>query len=189
MPFLLSFKIIRFHTEQHLYVGILKHLSVNMAQNLFNSTNIPLGARVEFVFQWSKWMESQREQLPSDDNANEIPQTNEKPQSMLRSQKHASEKSKIPSISSNSTSTNLLEILKSNAYGKSVMKAFMGRDGKAIKNPQLTDKLRKSLIESILQYCIVKKLELTKSNCELLTKQICKEFPGELAVQHNFPFI
>lgn len=45
---------------QHLYVGVLKHLTPEMASTFLNQSGIPLGAQIEFNYHWNKWMDSSK---------------------------------------------------------------------------------------------------------------------------------
>lgn len=155
-----------------------------MAQNIFNNSDIPLGVRVEFFYQWSQWMNT------IDPHVQLLSKENENPQSKpSKTQKPVTDKINVPSTSTNNPPINLYDILKSNSYGKSVMQTLKNADGSIIEIPELKDNNRKLLIDSVLQYCITYKHDLTKSDCASLTAQICKVFPGELPVQYHFSFI
>lgn len=153
------------YIEQELYVGVLKHLSRNMAQYLFQDTSLPLGARIEFYYQWSQWI-------------NTINQCNQT--SSLETNQHESKETivgtsknqSVIEINSTTTKVDLRMILNSNSYGRSLLKAVKETD-------QLNENLRKMLCESILQFCIVHQHDLTTSDCASLAKQICSTFPGE----------
>lgn len=160
-----------------------------MAQNLLNNCDVPLGVRVEFFYQWSQWIQTidQRVQLTSKVNQNpQSNQINTLKNDTSNAQKLITAKINVPS---NQTSINLLEILQSNSDGKGVMKILTNPDGSAVERPQLTENLRKLLLEAILQFYIANKRSLNKDDCNSLTNQICKTFPDELAVHHQFSFI
>lgn len=70
-------------------------------------------------------------------------------------------------------------VLNSNQYGIT-LKAAYERSG------VLNDNLRKLLVESVLQYCIEAKHDLSVKDCSLLGKQIIQAFPGEEMVSMIF---
>lgn len=162
-----------------------------MARNLFINTDIPLGARVEFYYQWSKWIKQFDQRVQASPNSSLLTdQSNRTNQSY-----HSNESDQLQSLQSNQTidlnkksdaagstsvdtseiSINLKTIINSNTYGQSVLKQF--NEKKA-----MNDNLRKMLCDSILQYCIENKHELSTVDCAKLTKQICSVFSGETAV-------
>lgn len=132
------------YTEQHLYVGILKHLSKDMAQNLFQNTEVPLGARVEFYFHWSKWIKTiePAETIP---NLQSI-QSNVSASALSNMNESFKISSMAPLKSSDTKNINLLAILKSNSYGTSLLKAAKDNTGKM----ELNENLRKVLCDAIL---------------------------------------
>lgn len=143
-------------------------MSKEMAQTLFQSTNIPLGVRVEFFYQWSRWIETTNQ---TNSNESQLDNMESRESSVLKS---------IDSITQEDPKSiqdtiNLNTILKSNTYGKSMLKAY--RDTRT-----MTENLRKLLCDAILQYCVENKHDLTVNDCASLSKQICKVFPGELVV-------
>lgn len=178
--------------EQHLYVEVLKHLTKEMAQNLFQNSIVPLGARVEFFFQWSKWMKNidQRVETTADHFESQSNQTFESSQpepistqsKQINDRESNADKPVVPLLSNQEPIT-LKTILNSNAYGKNLMKAVESKQNKV-----LNENLRKILCEAINQYYVERERDLTKKDCESLSKQICKIFPGELAVHHLLLF-
>lgn len=50
-PFIFHSNFHLIHSEQELFIGILKHLTHRMAENLFVNSDVSLGARVEFCYQ------------------------------------------------------------------------------------------------------------------------------------------
>lgn len=179
---------------------------------MFDNTDVPLGVRVEFFFQWSKWIKNINKRVQLSSKANETPQSNETPLSNESSQSNtqtsAPDNSNASSTSSNtrmpaivndinipSTSSfqkpiNLHDILKSNSYGRNVMEVIqINTDGNTTEKPELNENLRKLLCESVLQYCIQYKHDLSKRDCASLTAQICTAFPNELAVLHYYLLI
>ncbi|XP_017475230.1 PREDICTED: uncharacterized protein LOC108365651 [Rhagoletis zephyria] len=49
------------------------------------------------------------------------------------------------------------------------------------KEKVMDDNLRKLLVESVLQYCIMNSHDLSVTDCASISLQICEVFPGELA--------
>lgn len=152
---------------------------------LFSNTDIPLGARVEFNFQWSKWIKDVSEshaQTPA--NRDEYRQSNQANQSLTgTSESNRSLAGKSNSIQSTETNPTgqeqpplvLNSILQSNQYGASFLKAV------SEKKP-LNDNLRQLLCNAILQYCIEQKRDLSVKDSASLARQICNAFSGELMV-------
>lgn len=138
-----------------------------MAKTLFQNTELTLGARVEFYFQWSKWITSFN-QTSSTEKENESNKSNES----IGLTSHFN-RSTVPVCSSNQM-INLSTILNSNAYGQSLQESL-----KSNGTNQLNENLRKMLCESILQYCITNKHDLTTQDSATLAKQICTLFPKE----------
>lgn len=147
-------------------------MSKEMAQTLFQNTEVPLGVRVEFFYQWSRWIKTIN-QTSSD--SNEIQLTD------LASQESETPGSIAPSTQKNPSSIEdslkLETILKSNIHGKALVDAYK-------QTHTMNENLRKLLLESVLQYCIEHDHELTVSDSALLSNQICAAFPGELMVFH-----
>lgn len=138
-----------------------------MAQTLFQMSDLTLGARVEFYFQWSRWIKSFNE-------SNQVSPTEEKEQSIGSIASTLGSNQSTISVNSSDKMINLNAILNSNAYGQSLLETL-----KSTSTNQLNENLRKILCESILQYCIMNKHDLTTQHCASLAKQICTLFPKE----------
>lgn len=149
----------------------MKHLSKEMARNLFDNTTIPLGVRVEFFFRWSEWIKTSS---TSNFNASTL-NYEEQPTSNLNTAltSNFDSQEKTPS---NQIKLDLKEILESNTYGISLMKSYRSN------NQTMTENFRKLLLESILLYCVENNHDLTTKDCSALASQICDVFPGEIAV-------
>lgn len=147
-------------------MGVLQHLSDQLAAKIFNTTNLSLGAQTEFYYQWSQW----------------INKLNNKSTIVTESTKQYDRKCVIENVYSTSKSSvlKLEDILSSNLYGASVMKTFK-------EQRKLDGNARKLLCEAVLHFCIEKEHSLSVQDSEDLTKQIVISFPGELSV-NNFPF-
>lgn len=138
-------------------------MSQEVVHKLFKSTNISLGVQVEFAYQWSKWIQFNRDNLPVIENG------------QLESSEY-NNTNNIVQIASTTQFLKLDSILKSNAYGLSIIAAF--KDEK-----KLDDNTRKLLCEAIIQFCIEKNHSLTVYDAENITKQIVTMFPDEVAVK------
>lgn len=144
-----------------------------MAQNLFqNFSEIPLGARIQFHFKWSQWIQTVCPPVQIPVKANECLQSNETKAGNMNDEETIK-------IASEAYSINLITILKSNSYGKSLIETFK-------ETKVMTENLRKLLCESILQYCIESRHELSVIDCASLANQICAVFPGEEMVYFVF---
>lgn len=143
-------------------------MSKNLAENLFQNSILPLGARIEFYFQWSQWMNSINQYKQSSPNENN-----------QQSNKTDNTISSGPQVQSRKATKilNLKEILNSNSYGTNLLEAFK-------QTGQMNENLRKLLCESILQFCIMHKHDLTTHDCSMLAKQISSSFPGEEMVHY-----
>lgn len=118
-----------------------------MAQNLFQSTDIPLGARVEFFFQWSQWST----QLAM--NAKMCHQLNQTDDQALNEQPFMN----IP----------IKNQMQNFAfkYLQNILNSFK-------KTKVMTESLCKLLCDSVLQYCIEFKHDLTIPESSKLAQQI-----------------
>lgn len=179
-----------------------------MAETLFDNTKICLGARIEFVYQWSKWMNSFNqciqsspivsEQLPCNQSIDPLLQSNV---SLLQSntactqandpllanefltfQSEFREQITSSKQKENRNPISLSSILNSNAYGKRVIETY-NRD------KSLNDDSRKLLVDSVLQYCIANDHDLSVADCALLSNEISEEFTGEDAVHYHSFFL
>lgn len=170
-----------------------------MAQSLFNNTDLPLGVRVEFNFQWSEWIKDVHKPTQAPENlndktqskkANHPDQTMQSEQSIqqtIQSDQAIQSDQTNPSLAGTSSSNQygeqppliLNSILQSNQYGMSLLKAV------AEKKP-MNDNLRQILCDAILQYCIEKNRALSVKDCASLARQICNVFPDELMVFFYF---
>lgn len=168
-----------------MYVDILKHLSNQTLPFLFQNTPLEiltLGDRIEFVFHWSKWIESIEKQQGSPQTTSNI-NNHSLPVSSNGSVSQENIQSDInvsdANQSSKSSSLYLNTILKSNRYGNAVTEYY-------IKHNELDDTSRKLLAEAVLQFCIATNTELSTSDAESLSTQIVSVFPNELAVCITF---
>ncbi|XP_058812528.1 uncharacterized protein LOC131677034 [Topomyia yanbarensis] len=181
-----------FFKEQELYVGVLEHLCPSMAETLFQNTAIPLGARVEFHYQWSKWIKrkthsnSNREKLNNLSNSNGV---NHPEQPVDQSTTRCQLSSSLLNVTTNAgirqlgivKIMDLNYILHSNTYGKCLMQETSNTGNR------LTDDLRKILCKSVLQFCIEYEHDLSVADCAALTEQILHRYPGELAEYYYRP--
>lgn len=44
------------YLEQQIYVGVLKHLTDELAKDLMAGSKFTVGLRIEFLYQWKKWV-------------------------------------------------------------------------------------------------------------------------------------
>lgn len=168
-----------------------------MAENLFQNTNVSLGARVEFVYQWSKWIKSVNQciQTPpvanNQSNQSNIPilqsnvahfHSNDPHQSNILAKNQVVFKTPIAignHVSPNQNSISLSDVLNSNAYGKSLTEAYK-------QEKCMNEHLRNLLVDSVLQYCVANNHELSVADCASLSNEIPIFFAGEIAVDHLF---
>ncbi|XP_055543602.1 uncharacterized protein LOC129729144 [Wyeomyia smithii] len=151
--------------RQHLYVGVLRHLTPEMAISILNQPCIPLGAQVEFYHHWHNWMESARSTI-------DVEKAECSSQS-ITSKSSMNESNSAQQSRAMEAPLDLNTILKSNQYGLNLIAVF-NRD------KILNDNLRKLMLESILQFCIENKHDLTVKDCSVLAAQIVQVFPGEV---------
>lgn len=143
-----------------------------MAQNLFQSTDIPLGARVEFFYQWFQWSKAFDQPIRTE------PSSNENIQLIMLDNQEINAQQSLNASNPNQPEIDLCKILNSNTYGTSMLNSF--KQAKA-----MNENLRKLLCESVLQYCIENKHDLTVNDSSKLAHQICKIFPGEEMVHFH----
>lgn len=178
-----------------MYVGVLKHLSKQTINFLFQDTpleSFPLGERIEFIFHWSQWINIVapahpvqdiivQEQITSNNSAasHEIVQErNIATAEQITSNNSAASTSSHEIVPSNEPimqSINLKTILKSNPYGESVLRKYN-------KENKLDENARKLLAEAVLHYCIGANHELTTNDAAQLASQIEEAFAGEIRV-------
>ncbi|XP_036346873.1 uncharacterized protein LOC118756207 [Rhagoletis pomonella] len=176
-----------FFVQQQLFIGILKHVSKTIAENLFVNTDISLGGPMEFFYQWSQWIKSFEKSTTSPCLANEHLQCDKSTQSSegrgnnlgVISQSSTDNNSQVLVAK---TSINLIDIINSNSYGKSMVETYK-------KQKTMDDNLRKLLVESVLQHCIMNNHDLCVTDCASISRQICEVFPGELPVNNYSYFI
>lgn len=138
-----------------------------MARTILMGSCIPLGAQIEFNYQWNKWMQN-------------LNATSDKPSLVIVKPNQMNPNASIASSSADADKRICLNaVLNSNQYGIT-LKAAYERSG------VLNDNLRKLLVESVLQYCIEAKHDLSVKDCSLLGKQIIQAFPGEEMVSMIF---
>lgn len=161
----------------------MKHLSPELAQTLFQSTDIPLGVRVEFNYQWSKWIKNIDKPAETPSNFNEYLQSKQskpsnqfnQPNQTLPGTSNSNQSIETRPIGKTQSALDLNLILQSNQYGASFLKAV------SEKKP-MNDGFRQILYDAILQYCIEKNRDLSVKDCASLAQQICAAFPEELMV-------
>lgn len=165
-----------------MYVGVLKHLSKETVKFLFQNTpleSFPLGERIEFVFQWSQWINTFDPSNSAQDQniatAGQITSSNSV--ALPSTSSHEIVPSNEPIIQS--TSINLSNVLKSNPYGESVLRKYN-------KENKLDENARKLLAEAVLHYCIGANHELSTNDAAELASQIEEAFPGEIRVQNIY---
>lgn len=169
-----------------------------MAENLFQNTNVPLGAQVEFVYQWSEWMKSLNQCIQTPPVSNDQVQSDQSNQSIitLLQSNDAHFHSNVPlqsnylaknqvvfktpiaignHVSPDQNSISLSDVLNSNAYGKSLIEAYK-------QEKCMNEYLRNLLVDSVLQYCVANNHELSVADCASLSNEIPIFFAGEIAV-------
>lgn len=137
-----------------------------MALTILKDSDVPSGAQVEFNYQWNKWIK----------NLNVQDEAEQQSRTVLRTSEGTSNHSAALKANATEKSITLDIILKSNQYGITLINAYE-------KNKVMNDNLRKLLVESVLQYCIEFKHDLTVKDCSLLAAQIVQVFPGEEMVR------
>lgn len=164
------FNLFILNLEQQLYVGVLKHLSDQIATQML--TKFTYGAQHEFYYNWKRWIKSINQQ--EDTIAQNKEATSIVPNSQIVEIPQASHSDVVHNI----CNINLNEILRTGPYGPGVVSYYQ-------KHGELNDRMRKLLVEAFLYYCTNNEVSVTKSACQDLSQQIVRAFKGEIMVSKN----